>query len=353
MEFREGELIEQRLLQQKLFKRMEWFKDISVSAPLLEYQIFDKNIPILNIEHCGDHQYLYRLPKPSEIEKFAYDLHDQLSDKLKRKMDPMEIKISVETWIRDALLRAGVCKHNNLDEDVMRFIKNYDDIILSPDTNILLDCVVTSVLLPRIKEKIDEDIKGCPNWILIAIPKLVMNEVERKAIRRYRRDDFSAKVGWPSLDGRIGQRALQEILELDTNVNYKGVSIMTVGEIPQAFDSFKEDQTRWDAEIRFQIKDFISRISFHKGAFFLTQDRINAMMARAEGIQSLYLQKPEYEELIGKEMQNEDAGRVLYELAVTFGEINIKGICKLSIFWPEKHVSDWENSRVMINSTMI
>jgi hypothetical protein len=39
---------------------------------------------------------------------------------------------------------------------------------------------------------------------------------------------------------------------------------MTIGEIPQTFKSFKDDQPRWDAEIRFQVKDFISRTSFHK-----------------------------------------------------------------------------------------
>jgi len=348
MEFVEGELIERQLLEQKLFKHVDWFRGINVQAPLLEYYIPDTKVPILNIERKENQQYVYQLPKPSEIENFACVAHSKLDEKSQKKIDPIEIKINIQTWIRDAFLRSGLCRHNNLDEEVMRFIKNYDDIIIAPDTNILLNCVPTSIILPRIKEKIDEDIKGCPNWILIAIPKLVMNEIERKAIRRYKRDEFPAKAGWPTLEGRLGQRALQEILDIDTNINYKGVSIMTIGEIPQTFNSFKNDQPRWDAEIRFQIKDFISRISFHKGAFFLTQDRINAMMARAEGIQSLYLQKPEYEELTGKEMQNEDVGRVLYELAVTFGEITIKGICKLSIFWPEKHVSDWEHSRMMM-----
>lgn len=349
MELIEGELIECHLLEQKLFNHIDWFKDITIQAPLLEYHITEVKVPILTIERKENHQYIYHLLKPSEIENFAHTIHNKLDEKIRKRIDPIEIKINTQTWIRDSLLRSGVCKHNNLDEEVMRFIKNYDDIIISPDTNIVLDCVLTSTLLPRINEKIDDDLKGCPNWILIAVPKLVMNEVERKAVRRYRRDEFSAKVGWPTLEGRLGQRALQEILELDTNINYKGVSIMTIGEIPQTFNSFKDDQPRWDAEIRFQIKDFISRISFHKGGFFLTQDRINAMMARAEGIQSLYLQKPDYEELTGKEIQNSDIGRVIYELAVTFGEISIKGICKISIFWPEKHVSDWENSRIIIN----
>ena len=197
-------------------------------------------------------------------------------------------------------------------------------------------------------EKIDEELKGCPNWILIAIPKLVVNEIERKAIRKYRFGKFPERAGWPNYDGRIGQRALQEILDLDTNINHRGVSIMTVGQMPSNFNSFKDDPIRWDSEIRSQFRDFISRISFHKGAFFVTQDRVNAMMARAEGLQSLFLQKPEYDDLIKKHLTNTDVARVLYEIAVSFGEIKVEGLGKFSVFWPGKHVDDWERSRVMI-----
>lgn len=341
-----GELLEPFQLKEIVLEHLESFRRVSILTPLLPYHITDENIQVLDIEKKGK-EFAYHLPESSKVESFSREVHEQFDERTKKKVDPTEVKRKIEGWIRDSLLRCGLCEHGNL-EGAMRFIKNYDDIILAPDTNILLDCVITSVLLPKIEEKIDEEIKGCPNWILISIPKLVMNEVERKAIQKFSFKEFPAKVGWPKYSGRIGQRALQEILELDTNITLRGLSLMTVGEIPTTFDSFKDDPTRLDSEIRAQIRDFISDISFHKGVFFLTQDRVNAMMARSEGLQSLYLQKPEYDELTRKELTNEDIDRVLYEMAVTFGEVKIEGLGKLSIFWPEKHVIDWEKSRVSI-----
>lgn len=347
MRFREGELVEPYQLKEILSERLDTVGNVSIQAPLLEYYVSDEYFQILNVEMTRKGKFLYHLPEPSRIESFARDVHSRFEERKQKKIDPIAIKINIEEWIRDALLRSGLCEHGNL-ERVMRFIKNHDDVILAPDTNILLDCVITSILLPKIQEKIDEELKGCPNWILIAVPKLVMSEVEDWAVRKYQREEFLARAGWPNYYGRKGQRALQEILELDTNINYRGVSIMTIGEIPPTYDSFKGNPRRIDSEIRFQVKDFISRISFHKGTFFLTQDRINAMMARAEGLQSLFLQKPEYNDLVKKDLKNEDVARVLYEMAVTFGEIKVQGVGKLSIFWPGKHVASWEKSMMMV-----
>jgi hypothetical protein len=53
-----------------------------------------------------------------------------------------------------------------------------------------------------------------------------MNEVENKAIQKFSFKEFKEKVGWPTYEGRIGQRALQEILEIDTEREYRGLSIM-------------------------------------------------------------------------------------------------------------------------------
>jgi hypothetical protein len=348
MRLRENELIERFQLRQIISEYLDKFDVLSINVPLLEYYAPEEHLRILNIKKTKEGKFLYSLPEPSKIESFAKEVHSKFDEIRQKRTDPVEIRINIETWIRDALLRCGLCEHGNLERDVMRFIKSYDDIILAPDTNILLNCVITSILLPKINEKINEEIKGCPNWILIAIPKLVMNEVERWATRRFSAEEFLPKAGWPKYEGRIGQRALQEILELDTNIDFKGVSIMTIGEIPPTYDSFKNDPARWDSEIRFQVRDFISKISFHKGAFFITQDRINAMMARAEGLQALFLQKPEYVELVKKYLVSEDPSSVLYELAVSFGEIEIEKIGKFSVFWPEKHVDDWEKSRLMV-----
>jgi len=348
MKLKVGELLECDQLDELLIEHLDEVGKISVRVPILDYYLLDENLEILSIEKIGERKFAYRLSSSSSIESFSMDVGTRLQGRKGRKVDPLELKRKIEEWTRDAMLRASLCEHGNLERDVMRFLKSYDDVILAPDTNILLDCVTTSILLPKIEQKIGEELKGCPNWILIAIPKLVMYEVERKAIRKFSMSEFPERAGWPKYDGRIGQRALQEVLELDTNIDYRGVSIMTIGEIPSTFDSFKNDQTRLDSEIRYQVRDFISRISFHKGIFFITQDRVNAMMARAEGLQSLFLQKPEYNKLTKESLRNENVTRVIYETAVTYGEIRINGLGGFSIFWPGKHVLDWEKSRIAV-----
>jgi len=335
-------------MQQILSEHADRFEKFSVEVPLLEYYLCDEYAHVLDVKKTKEGRFLYLIPDRRRIESSTQDIYEKMKEEVKKRANPTQVMMKIQEWIRDAFLRCGLCEHGNLERDVMRYIKSYDDIILAPDTNILLNCVFTAILLPKVKEKIDEELKGCPNWILIAIPKLVVNEIERKAIRKYRFGKFPERGGWPDYDGRIGQRALQEILDLDMNINHRGVSIMTVGQMPPNFNSFKDDPIRWDSEIRSQFRDFISRISFHKGAFFVTQDRVNAMMARAEGLQSLFLQKPEYDDLIKKHLTNMDVARVLYEIAVSFGEIKVEGLGKFSVFWPGKHVDDWERSRIMI-----
>lgn len=348
-EIRKGELLSFFQFEQLITEHLNASESVSIRAPLLDYQI-EECMEVLKVEKVEEGTFTYSVPESSEIESFVQRNLSETPFKGKR-FDPLEMRINVENWIRDALLRCGLCEHGNLNE-AMRFIKNYDDVIFAPDTNILFDCVFTSVLLPEIEREMDKEPKGCPNWILITIPKLVMNEIERKAVQRFSYKHYPEKAGWPNYAGRIGQRALQEILSLDTDVTRRGLSIMTIGEIPPTYDSFKNDPTRWNSEIRVQIRDFISNISFHKGIFFLTQDRVDAMMARAEGLQSLFLQKPVYEELKSKELKNNDVARVLYEITVTFGEIEIEKLARLSIFWPEKHVSDWEKSKVIVTTDL-
>lgn len=350
MKLKQGELLESPRLGQIAMEYLDAFRRFSVRAQLLDFYLTDKNLHILDIEKAGE-KFGYYLPKSSEIDSSVHEIQPEIEEKMKTvkgkhfKIDSIKIRETIKSQLRDAFLRCGLCRHKNLDQDVMRYIKNYDDIILAPDTNIFLNCVITSILLPRIEEKINEEIKGCPNWILIAIPKLVMNEMERKAVEKFD-FNFPERVGWPTYNGRIGQRALQDILEIDKNVEHRGISLMTIGKLPISYEPFRHDPTRWDSEIRTQVGDFISSISFHKGIFFITQDRVSAMMAGAEGLQSLYMQKPEYDELNEGELRNKDIARVLYEMLVAFGELKIEGLGKFSIFWPEKHVTHWERSMV-------
>lgn len=343
-ELKEGQLLDKLHLKKIIEECIEKTGDISIKVPLIDFFTIDDYITILTIEKTKWEYHFHLTPISLD------DPAIQKASDGRKKQDSRLLKKKIESWIRDAFLRSGVIKHENLDEGVMCFIKNYDDVIISPDTNILMDCTVTTIILPEIERKIDEHRRGCPNWLLFAVPKLVMTELERDSTRKFTHEEFPEKVGWPKYEGRMTRRALQEILEIDTNVDLKGVSIMTVGNIPHNYDLYKNDHARLDSEIRNQVRDFISQINFHKGIFFLTQDRVCSMMARAEGLQSLFLQKPEYKELIHLDLKSKNIERVLYELIVTFGEIIIDRLGAFGIYWPGKQVIDWEKSRVVISS---
>ncbi len=249
-------------------------------------------------------------------------------------------------YLRSALLRSGWVTHSNIGH-VERRLTQYDDIIVCADTNILIDSVFSSILLPMLAKN-DE-----PNWILIAIPKVAMAEIETWASRRF-------SSGYPTARARLAQRALQEILALDTKKDpiYRGLSIMSVGELPPDFSVLSGDSVRKDSAIRRQFRDFLRGITFHKGSFLISQDRVNVMMARAEGLEGLYLQKPEWEEIGPRTVrEDEEKGvllwRLIYELCVGFGRIRIErtsATLELDISWPGKHVVDWEAAKVMVEA---
>lgn len=97
--------------------------------------------------------------------------------------------------LQDTFIRAGIAKHSNLGR-VMERLREYDDVILGIDTNVLLDCVVTSVLIEKL---FAEDF---PNWILFVIPKITMAELENKANQQI--SDPSINQGWVGLSPREG-----------------------------------------------------------------------------------------------------------------------------------------------------
>jgi len=150
--------------------------------------------------------------------------------------------------------------------------------------------------------------------------------------------------------GRIGFRALQEILELNRSADLTGISLMIVGAANPVFDArvelkgLREDFSRvrhlinstqkaamspasdegdentngtaarqhnsrgskrssssCDMMIRAQYKEFLRQIDFHKGAFFLTADKSNAAMARAEGLQAIYYKQPHHTYVIDRD----------------------------------------------------
>lgn len=302
----------------------------SVQGSLRDYRI-DSFGRVVTIKRTGD-QFNY------EIE---FEWPDNFDD------DKVELE---QRRVRDTLLRAGVAQPRNLS-NAMAKLRRVDDVIIGIDTNILLDCNFTAYLLDEISYE------RFPDWILIAVPKLVMAEIENQANEKIKGGDHP-RTGWPSYKGRLGNRGLQELMALDSkDVDHPGLSLMTVGNLDQhATEIVKKSNWLLDSEIRKQFHEFLSEINFHKGTYFLSEDRVNAMMSRTEGAEGLYLQKPELEDFKADTVSREKLYRLFYELGVQFGELKLSEFggsdieLRLSVFWPGKHVSDWRRSRLRIET---
>lgn len=255
-------------------------------------------------------------------------------------------RIQERSRIQDSFLRAGIARHSNMDE-VMEKLRMQDDVIIGIDTNILWDCTLTSVLLEEIYK---EDF---PNWILIPVPRLVMAETENAANNTF--GGNHPRAGGPVYQGRIGHRALQEVMDIrEPDPDRRGLSMITIGEMDQGA---KVDRTNWklDSLIRMQFQEFLDDISFHKGTFFLSQDRVNVMMSGTEGADGLYLQKPAIDEFRSGSISDTQLSELLYELCLQFGRIGVRSssggdLVELSIFWSGKQVSDWRESKMKVES---
>jgi DNA-binding protein Alba len=246
--------------------------------------------------------------------------------------------------------RCGLLLSPRWDE-VCQKLAESDDVVLGVDTNILYECIITQQLLDGFVFSSASDYLHTPNWALVVIPSAVMHEIEQIANSRTR-------GGRLSFQGRMGYRALQEIMELDQSKDLTGVSLLIAGETNPILDmrvelrGLREDMrysargagqahffskmSAGDTVIRDQFKTFLRQIGFHKGAFFVTADKSNAVLAQTEGLNSLYYQTPPWSSLL---MQGETVepprvdfdgegvtlsiplGKLIYELTVEFGEI--------------------------------
>jgi DNA-binding protein len=224
--------------------------------------------------------------------------------------------------IRDAFYRCGLLFLYNW-KDIFMKLSGFDDVILGIDTNILYTCTITEHLLPVLSlMELGNNIQT-PNWILFVIPKDVMREIEESANIR---DD----KGFLKTQGRMGFRALQEIIELNRYADTPGVSLLIFGEVK----SFTGDLL-----IRDQFKNFLQRLNFHKGVYFLTADKTNSALAHAEGINPILFRLPYeyYERHLNSpfsfyeiDVKNAEKikievpiGKLLYEMAVQFSVLNI------------------------------
>lgn len=261
-------------------------------------------------------------------------------------MRPEERKKRPRDLVTEALYRTGFLLSERWRQ-IAGKLSQYDDLVLGLDTNILYGCVVTEQILDSLAFTCPSN--ASPSWILLVVPSTVMHELEQAANSRGEKGELSDI-------GRMGYRALQEILELDLAKDIRGVSLLITGETDPVLDArvelrgLRDDIKRTappgiyfspkgsfgDTLIRDQFKGFLRQLSFHKGAFFLTGDKSNSALGQAEGLHSLYVPPA-----IGKRSVSSGVdlappqilydeqrlsmslpiGKLIYELAVQFGSI--------------------------------
>jgi len=251
---------------------------------------------------------------------------------------------------------------------IAKKLSEFDDIILGIDTNILFKCTISEHLLPAISLIDPKDYIHTPNWILFVVPSAVMHEIEKSANIRTN--------GFLQLEGRMGFRALQEIIELAQSSDIPGISLVIVGMANPILDTrvelqgLREDFSKREMQanqenqlqetvrrftrslktssgdmiIRDQFKEFLKQINFHKGTYFLTADKSNTALARTEGLHPIYFPFPynyykknydfsfyEVRTSNGKGIEIKvPLGKLIYEMAIQFGTIKIK--------WADKEI---------------
>jgi hypothetical protein len=251
--------------------------------------------------------------------------------------------------VKAALFRCGYLWPSNWRQ-IARKLSEFDDVILGLDTNILYNCTVSEHLLPALSLINPTGYTLTPNWMLFAIPSGVIHELEEAANLR---DDRGFLVH----GGRMGFRALQEVIELNQNIDMPGISLLVVGEADPALDvrielqglradlrkiqqsksqrdvvggvSRSRKSSSGDMIIRSQLKIFLRQLDFHKGAYFLTADKSNAALARAEGLCPIYVRPPSKTPRIRRRQGQAvklrvPTGKLVYDMAVEFRPLTIR-----------------------------
>ncbi len=247
--------------------------------------------------------------------------------------------------VKDALCRSGLLWPVNWRKIAER-LAAYDDVVLGVDTNILFNCTPSEHLLPALSLVNHRGYVCTPNWILFVVPTAVMHELEEAANVRDTKRLLKTR-------GRMGFRALQEVIELNQNAGIPGVSLLIAGEANPVLDTrielqglradLRKDKQEADDEapqskksssgdmiIRSQFKSFLRQLDFHKGAYFLTADKSNAALARAEGLCPIYVCPPDDKPPRIKINEKQWAtvrvptGKLVYEMAVQFRPLTIR-----------------------------
>jgi DNA-binding protein len=291
--------------------------------------------------------------------------------------------------IRAVLHRAGVLMPDNW-KDIAEELSKFDDIILGIDTNILININISEHILPSLLILNPKSYAHTPNWILFVIPSTAMHEIEEWANNRN-------NVGLLKKRGRMGFRALQEIISLTNSADISGISLVISGATDPVIDTkieieglrqdiqkvindigrkllendeeirFSPKRSTGDMIIRDQFKEFLRGMNFHKGVYFLTADKSNAALASAEGLNSIYLKIPShngletgrlYYEIPVKKKNDENdirlrasPGKLIYELAVQFGTLELGtpiGTLEVSVDVKGEKIDYWLGKKLKI-----
>ncbi len=307
-----------------------------------------------------DHRVLLLLTVRKEGDRITYQKGSHLSRR-NRRDNTSRYSIDYSNKVDDTLYRSGVLMPARW-EKIAEKLSMQDDVILGLDTNMLYKSAITRFLLPAVGLIEPRGYMHTPSWILLVVPGTVMHELEEAANLR---DDYGKLLD----NGRMGFRALQEIIELSENIDIPGISLFIYGESDPALDTkgdlinlrkdihrLYEDYRKHtfgsedrypfrirkssagDMTIRTQFKKFLGQLDFHKETFFLTADKTNAALALAEGLHPIYISYPgipsrQTEPFEGLTLpdKNPDSdlvirlnpplGTLIYEMAVTFGDI--------------------------------
>ena len=261
----------------------------------------------------------------------------------------------LKSCVQSALMRMGLCKDEKFFANFARKVCNDDDVIIAVDTNIFYKAQVTAALLDSFVGVARSDYLDLPNWITLITSAVSMGEIENRANTKKGEEELKGTSDLISTRYHRGAcRGLQEFIEIGSCVDLEGVSILEIGDIPPEFDLSKLSNTTRDATIRKQIKEFSNTISFHKGTYFLTMDRICAMFAQAEGLYALYVPRNDIKEEYN--LTNLDrtgdihcVSELVYELGIEFP---LKIVCHsrfeglsfvIKTDWQGKSLMEWEN----------
>ena len=277
----------------------------------------------------------------------------------------------VKSRIESALMRMGLLtlpKLEALAKDMCRF----SDIIIGIDTNCFYHGIITASILDSFVGVARYPYLDTPNWITLVTSVITTGEIEHKANTSNLKKGTYDKSVDPSHNRRSACRALQEFMEIGDCADLEGVAMSLTGEIPPDINFSSGENTVRDELIRKQIKKFFTSIGFNKGTYFLTEDKMCAMFARAEGLNAVYLEREEMKHLVsltnlfpqkdGEEKDIHNVSELVYELGIEFP---LKITCSLDgchvpgydfsglsfivdTDWRGKTLQEWENRSFVI-----